>query len=422
MKAGHLLVSALLCWSAGSPPVFSRDLGLAEAESLLANRNRELTAARRAAEAAGADIVSAGARPNPVVSINTTNIDPSHAGSGTLNRRPYDTTFRVDQTIERGNKRGLRIDAAQGLERAAQSDSLDVLRQQLYGMRAAYYDLKQAQERVAMLIENAHDFERMHSAAQVRQKAGDLAAADVAKVQVDYERAQNEVRAAQGDLARARISLAYLIGAEGESAELRASDAWPAVRIEASVGDQAIAERIDQRPDLQAARTRVEAAARLRDLAKSQRTRDVSVGAQYERFPGTFPTNTVGLGIAFPLLTGNDFSGDIQRAEVQRHAALDALAKARAVADGEVRRAASDLSAAQDRLARYESSLLEAAHRSASAAEYAFRRGATSVLEVLDARRTLRAVRLEALAARSDHAKALAAWQASLAGADSLQK
>ena len=35
------------------------------------------------------------------------------------------------------------------------------------------------------------------------------------------------------------------------------------------------------------------------------------------------------------------------------------------------------------------------------------------MLEVLDARRTLRAVRLEALASRTDYAKALAAWRAS---------
>ena len=76
-------------------------------------------------------------------------------------------------------------------------------------------------------------------------------------------------------------------------------------------------------------------------------------------------------------------------------------------------RAASDLAAAAERLERYDSTLLEAAQRSAQAAEFAFQRGVTSVLEVLDARRTLRAVRLEALAARTDHAKALAAWRAS---------
>src|SRR5262249_55190718 len=146
----------------------------------------------------------------------------------------------------------------------------------------------------------------------------------------------------------------------------------------------------------------------------SQQTRDVTIGAQYERYPGTVPSDSVGFGIAVPLFTGNDFSGDIRRAEVDRYASLDALDRARAIAGNDIRRAASDLAAADERLERYDASLLAAAERSAQSAEFAFQRGATSVLEVLDARRTLRAVRLEALAARTDHAKALAAWRASL--------
>jgi cobalt-zinc-cadmium efflux system outer membrane protein len=84
------------------------------------------------------------------------------------------------------------------------------------------------------------------------------------------------------------------------------------------------------------------------------------------------------------------------------------------VAANEVRRATSDLNAAAERVERFDGSLLAAAQRSAQAAEFAFQRGATSVLEVLDARRTLRAVQIEALAARADYAKALAAWRASL--------
>jgi len=86
-----------------------------------------------------------------------------------------------------------------------------------------------------------------------------------------------------------------------------------------------------------------------------------------------------------------------------------------------VRRAASDLNAAAERLDRFDGSLLAAADRSAQAAEFAFQRGATSVLEVLDARRTLRAVRLEALAARTEHAKAYAAWRAAQTTAEMLE-
>ena len=394
-------------------------LTLAEAEALLIANNRELQVARRAIESAEAQQLIAGARPNATLSINSSgfNSNPGIGGGG-LDQKRVDTVFRIDQPFERGDKRELRLDAASGLQRAAQHDSLDVLRQQLAAVRAAYYDLKQAQERVIVLGESAQLFAGILSAAQIRLKAGDLAPADVAKVQVDYERAQNDARGAQADLMRSRLALAYMIGTERAAAELQATDAWPAPE---SADPADIEQAIENRPDVLAARVRTETAEKLRDLARAQRTRDVTIGAQYERFPGNLPINSVGFGVSIPLYTGNDFSGDIQKAEVDRYAALDALSRARAVAANDVRRAASDLNAAAERVGRYDGSLLGAAGRSAQAAEFAFQRGAISVLEVLDARRTLRAVQIESVAARADYAKALAAWRASRASVESLE-
>ena len=411
-----LLVSALALLALGAK-VHARDLALSEAESLLVRNNRELQVARRGVDSADAQRLIAGARPNATLSVNSTSIS-NNTGSGSLTQRQIDTVFRIDQPFERGNKRELRLDAAAGLQRAARHDYLDVLRQQLALLQGAYYDLKLAQERSQTLAENAQLFSGTLAAAERRLKAGDLAPADVAKVQVDYERAQNDARGAQAELARAQIALAYLLALEAEAGELRAVEAWPRLeRADAAAVDEAI----DARPDVVAARARVDAAEKLRDLARAQRTRDVTLGAQYEHFPGNVPGNSVGVGFAVPLFTGYDFAGDIQKAEVDRYAALDALAKVRAVARNELARAAADLNAAAERVERFDASLLGAANRSAEASEFAFSRGAISVLEVLDARRTLRAVRLEALAARADYAKALGAWRAAQASVQSLE-
>ena len=395
----------------------ARDLTLAESESLLVRSNRELQAARRAIESSDAQRMIAGARPNATLSVNASSISDANALEG--QKRGADTVFRIDQPFERGNKRGLRLDAAGGLQRAARHDYLDVLRQQLALLQGAYYDLKLAQEKAQTLAENAELFSGTLRAAERRLQAGDLAPADVAKVQVDYERAQNDARGAQADLARAQIALAYLLALDAEARELRAVEPWPALeRAEPTAVEQAI----DARPDVVAARSRVEAAEKLRDLARAQRTRDVTIGAQYERWiPGSAPTSSFGLGVSVPLFTGYDFSGDIQKAEVDRYAALDALARTRAVARNELARAAADLNAAAERVERFEGSLLGAANRSAEASEFAFSRGAISVLEVLDARRTMRAVRLEALGARADYAKALAAWRAAQASVQALE-
>ena len=400
----------------------ARDLGLEEAERLLRDRNRELIAARRALESAGAQRAQAAVRPNPTLSLNSSSISSNPGtGPGPLNQKRIDTVLRIDQPFERGGKRELRMDAAEGLEQAARGDALDVLRTQLAVLRGAYYDLKQAEEKVAILRETAQLFGRTLEAAQARLKAGDLAAAEVAKVQVDFERAQNDARTATADLARGQLALAYLVGEERAAADLRAADAWPAPeRPSPEALEAALAKSVEARPDIAAARARVQAAEKLRDLARAQQTRDITIGAQYERYPSAVPADSIGIGISLPLFTGNDFSADIRRAEVDRYAAIDALDRARLIAANDLRRAAADLAAAAERVERYDSSLLAAAQRTAQAVEFAFQRGATSVLEVLDARRTLRAVRLEALAARTDHAKALAAWRASLTTTDML--
>src|SRR5689334_24763564 len=197
----------LVFFAFASTAIQARDLSLAEAERLLAERNRELLAARRALESAGAQRVTAAARPNPILSLNSSSISSSPGtGPGPLNQKRIDTVLRIDQPFERGGKRELRMDAAEGLERAARGDSLDVLRTQLAQLRGAYYDLKQAEEKVTILGESAQLFARTLSAAQTREKAGDLAPAEVAKVQVDYERAQNEARSAVAELMRARLA------------------------------------------------------------------------------------------------------------------------------------------------------------------------------------------------------------------------
>ena len=406
---GRILLLSAIAALALDAKVQARDLTLPEAESLLLRNNRELQVARRGMESADAQRVIAGARPNATFSVNSTGIASNVSA---------DTVFRFDQPFERGNKRELRLGAAAGLQRAARSDYLDVLRQQLAVLQGAYYDLKLAQDKAQTLAENAELFSGTLAAAERRLKAGDLAPADVAKVQVDYERAQNDARSAQAELARAQIALGYLLALEAESRELRAVEPWPALL---RADPAAVEEAIDARPDVAAARTRVEAAEKLRDLARAQRTRDITLGAQYEHFPGNVPSNSVGFGVAVPIFTGYDFAGDIQKAEVDRYAALDALARVRAVAQNELARAASDLNAAAERVARFEDSLLGAANRSAEASEFAFSRGAISVLEVLDARRTLRAVRLEALGARADYAKALGAWRAAQASVQALE-
>jgi cobalt-zinc-cadmium efflux system outer membrane protein len=416
----RVILAALLAACGGmayaQPAPDLRALTLPAAEGLMASQNRDLTMARRAFEQASADVKVAAQPPNPQLTVGVGSYNPHlGVGGGDLRSKTVDSSVRIDQLIERGNKLGLRVDTAKRLEAAAGEDLNDAGRQQLLAVRGAYYDLLAAQEKLAAAEETAQLFGRTMDAAQLRQKAGDLAGSDVARVRVDALRAQNDARAAQADLARARLALAYLIGADARATEIRAVTPWPARQLpDAAQAD----ELVNRRPDVRAAQARVEAADKNRELAQAQRTRDVSIGAQYDHYPVS-QTNTLGTGNSFgisisvPLFVRNNSEGTIARAQADWYAARDNVDRVKAQALSDVLRARGDLENALERLERFERDVLPAAQKSADAAEFAFKNGAMSVMDLLDARRTLKAVQTDAANARADYAKALAAWQSS---------
>ena len=423
MNAMPRLLLCLFCAQsvvgAAADAVTPRDLSrltLVQADRLFVERNREVQLAQRAVDGALADTLSAGQLPNPNLSIGTSQIPRSNGqpfGSGGPRDKLVDTTFGLSQLFERGDKRALRIGAAeQGVE-ASRKDLLDVLRQQRVALAGAYYDLLLAQNRETISAESAGLFDKTLQAADLRLKAGDVAPNDVARIRVDALRAQNDARSARADREKAQAALAYLIGAEKQARDIRAIDEFPMVRAPGE--GPPIEQVVEQRADVAGAQARVRLAEKQRDLARAQRTRDITAGVQYEHFPGDGSNNTLGVSISIPLFINYNFDGEIRRAEVGLEAAQDNLERVRALARGEISRARADLDAATERVERFQGVLLREAQKAADAAEFAYSKGALGVMDLLDARRTLRATRIEAIIAQADYAKSLTAWQAAIA-------
>lgn len=384
-------------------------LSLEQAQTILLAHNHDLLAAQRNVDSAKATQLSAAARPNPQLSINTVNINPHGLGAGTPYDKRMDTVLRIDQLIERGDKRDLRMKTAQQLELASEADLLETTRQQRIALYNAFYDVALAQAKIQLTADSARLAVNAQQKAELRLSAGDIAAAEVARLRVDTLRAQNDADQAVADAANVRITLAYLLGLDKQAGQIQVIPAWPEA-------DQSVARLYDRnnlitrRADMQAAKARVEAALQYKALIRAQRTRDVFVGVQVEHYPAA-TENTVGLGISVPLYLGNNFAGDIRNAEVSLSMAEDNLERTRALALGELNGAQSALTSSQARLQRYQVALLPSARKAMDAAEFGFANGALSAIELLDARRTWRAIQLEALNAQSDFARALAIWR-----------
>ena len=420
LKPYSLPLAVLLAFFSGQGLAAQSDawlLTLSEAQSLARQRNHDLQLARTAIASAQANIDIAGAAPNPTLTVSASSINTSNGGgSGTVWRRPIDSVLRVDQLFERGGKRELRQENAQQLAQAAESDFVDVQRQLRALVAQAYFDLKAAQDKRAAAIDASRLLDSMLSAAQLRKSAGDIAGADVERVRVDALRAQNDIAAADGELARAKRALALLLSAGERADSLEAADAWPAANAPGMLSASQLDVIIGRRPDMLAAMARVQAAEAGSRLAQSLRTRDVSIGMQYEHYPQSDPTNSsgnsVGFSVQVPLFTRYYYKGEILAAEAARTSAEQTMQRVRTMAENEIGSAWASLRAATERVKRNRDQLLIAAEKAAEAAEYAYKNGAVGVMDVLDARRTLRATRLDALAAQAEFSKALSVWQA----------
>lgn len=387
-------------------------LTLPQARALLIERNRELQVARHTSASAEADVTIANARPNPALNIGAARIggarDPT---AGPLPKR-IDTAVGVTQLFERGGKREIRTEAARYSANAARSEQFDVERQQRVNLESAYYDLVLAQEKQAIASETAGLFGKTIEAASRRVDAGDLSRADLARLNVDALRAQNELQNVRLEEEKARYALAYIIGLERDAPRVRAMSSWPELLSTPGVAD--IERVIDQRPDVRAAAAHLQAADKNRQLAQSLRTRDVTAGVQYDRQPTDTVRNSVSFNVSVPLFTSYYFQGEIRKSEAEYDLAQSQLERARAVARTEISAAAAALAASAERVRRFREGLLSAAERSADGAEFAYTRGAIGVMDLLDARRQLYAIRVDSATALADYARAYSAWLAAI--------
>ena len=424
---GRVRLVPLVCLMMATPPLHAQTAPAAVADAMpgadearqaisldaalnAAERdNIDVITARLAIATANANLRSARTSPNPVFSVNTVQIRPGRIGALSYDRL-VDTVVRVDVPIERGGKRRARTDAALASIAAAKGDYGDARRQMHMAVTGAYFDLKAAEAKVAMLRSVADSYGESQRIAGRQQRAGALSKGDLARQQVEALRAEGEARAAVSDWHDAQLALATLIGRDTDALSLATVGDWPVAGDFSSQPADAIALR---RPDVQAAQARVEAARRNLDGAHALRHPDVTVGAQYENADGDLGVGkSVGFGVSIPLPVRNRYNGEVESAGVAVTQAEAQARKAVMTATGEILVARRALAEAVARRALFEDQQLPAARKAASVAEFAYANGALALLDLLDARRSLRSVELGAIDARADEAHAIARLRA----------
>jgi outer membrane protein, heavy metal efflux system len=412
-KSGFVLLAAALLtgWPALAQPAGTGTpaaIQLTLPEVLQAVRaGPDVRLSESALAAARSDIATANHAPIPQLTAKMSELDLQNGlGPGNLFAdKRIDKSLGVDWTLERGNKRALRKRSAELAADAARFDLGEAVVQQQIAASSAFYDLLAAQERVSHVAAVLASAEQLSGASRRRLQAGDASRQDSLRTEVEAERARADLRQAEADRHRAVAALRALLGLPGE---LAAQGGWPPL----ATATPAIADP-EERNDVRAARQRVESAQVALDNALALRKNDVTVGASVDHYPGT-STRLLEVRMQMPLagiLGSYDYQGEIGRAQATLAQAQNQLDKTRRAAVAESQRLAQDLASAASRAGSFEAAIVPRAREVASMAELAYAKGAMSLTELIDARRTLRAVLLDDVAAKADYARALAAWQ-----------
>jgi cobalt-zinc-cadmium efflux system outer membrane protein len=396
------LLATLLCAPTASA------LSLQEAQRAMEAHNPDLRAAALELRGVQGDAQTAALRPSTELSIGTSKISPKHGiGPGRWQDKRVDSTVGLGWTWERGGKRALRIRQADALLEVAGLEMLDARRRQQVVLHETYFGLKGAQERAQIADANRQSSAEQMAAADKQVATGAMAPVDHARLAVDDLAVADAAREAALDLRDARHALGLLLGRD-DSHDLSADDPWPdpAGRADARTFDP------QQRADLRAARSRLVAADAGVALARSERHRDIQLGVEAEREPTDISGVTWGVSLTIPLGGPSRARGAIQRAEADRDSAALELQVLQREAHAELDQLQASAQSAAQRRSDYEGLQSDAARKAVQGIELAYRRGAASLTDLLDARRSWREFEAALIEARADHAIALARWEA----------
>lgn len=386
------------------PPLLTKEIAL----NRLLQCNLDIVDSKRNIIANEANLTIAGQMQNPNLTIGIGSISPKlGVGSGPYFDKTIDNSIRYEQLIERGNKRDLRKKSAESQLAASGEDVHDVERQQSINLLRAMVDLAAVDERINLLSQVVAIYEEALKSSSIRTEKGDLPPIDVQRQKIDANRAQIELRQAQTEAKSAQITLAKLLAWETRANLLKAD---PSILDIAPVNTSNF--DLSSRADIKSAKLRVESAASQLDLAQALRKSDITAGVQYDHWP-TSNSNTNGTGdtisftVGLPLTVNHSYEGEIARANSDYEAAKETLAHVEANAKIEWERMNADIASAETNLDILQKEQLPRAENVASTVELGYKKGALSLLELLDARRMLRQTRLDTLNARANLARAV---------------
>jgi cobalt-zinc-cadmium efflux system outer membrane protein len=372
-----------------SPPT---RITLDEAIRLALQHNHALLAARTTILQNQAQEITANLRPNPTLSWDTQFIPLFQPNNFTAdyfeNQAQFD--LGIGYLFERGRKRQHRLQAAKDQTAVTRAQVTDNERQLTFNVSQQFVNVLLAQSTLDLAQQNYDSFQKTLEISESRFKAGDMSEGDLLKIKLQLLQFQSDVLTAGLSKVQALSALRQQVGFESVPDRFDVEGELDYQPVHAGLDDlKALALR--SRPDLQAAHLGVTAAQSQESLAEANGKRDLNVTFDYTHTAGV-NSGAFFFNIDLPIFDRNQ--GEIARTRyaITQFQELQTEAAQQVITD--VVDAYEALHSNDQIIQLYRGGYVDQAQKSRDITEYAYKKGAASLLDFLDSERTYRANQL----------------------------
>jgi cobalt-zinc-cadmium efflux system outer membrane protein len=385
--AGRACALQLAFLLAGACPLLAqRALTLDDVLAAALRANPDLRTARARADSARAEVRVARSYQNPSLSVAP--------------QSPYQ--YGISAPLDLGPQRVYRVRAARAGAGASDFDLRDAERQLRFAVRQGFFDVLLSDSLRAIARDSRDLFRDLLAADSARVRAGDAPARNLAKSELELAKADAALLQAVASARAARLVLQALMGVPRPDTafDIYGSLAVrPIPALDAGLPDSAISTRAD----VEAARARMLSSEESRRYATAELVPVPDLTLVQQR--GTpFPNGQYyALGLSAQLPVWNWFSGERSRAAASVEQSRIAEEKTQLAARTEAVIALDQYHAAAELARRLDAGLLARARAALDDSRYAYRAGAISYVDLLDAVRTYGEVRADAANAAHDY-------------------
>jgi cobalt-zinc-cadmium efflux system outer membrane protein len=367
-------------------------ISLDDAVQMALQHNHNLLAARTTIQQSQAEEITANLRPNPVLVGDAQFLpifQPNQFSSDYLdNSAQFD--IGLSYLFERGKKRQHRLQAAQDATAVTRSQVADNERSLTFNVAQLFTNVELAESTLELAEDDLKGFHNTVDISQARYNAGDISLDDLLKIKIQMLQFQTDVSQARLARVQGLSDLRQLLGYESVPADYDVAGSFDYQPVKGNAEDFQ-AKALQNRPDLRAAQQGIAAANSQYELQKAIGKRDVTGQINYTHVADVNSASLFGQ-IQLPIFDRNQ--GEIARARY----AIDQVQEQEKFTNGQVltdvRDAYENLHTNDEIVVLYRTGYLDEAQQDRDISQYAYQRGAASLLDYLDAERSYRATQL----------------------------